>query len=243
MSLEIDLTGRSRCVTGAPRLGRADALTLARAGADVAIADILVESDTSAADEYGALAQELRRAGGWCTPSRRSEGDPVPRAALARSSCDVTDGDQVGAAVAQVAEELGPVDILANNAGTLDHVAQFADQRLELWERDLGVAKSSQGRSDSAQAVWPQQHARAKVGPNRATWRRSGDAGRVQARRAIPRRRPGFSGSHGRLPGGRQARHHLQRDRPGNLATEAFNMANPAVNERIAEPDGVQACG
>ena len=32
-------------------------MTLARAGADVAIADILVESDTSAAADYGVLAQ------------------------------------------------------------------------------------------------------------------------------------------------------------------------------------------
>ena len=49
MSLEIDLSGRVALVTGGSRgLGRADALT-AGAGADVVVADILVESDESAA--------------------------------------------------------------------------------------------------------------------------------------------------------------------------------------------------
>ena len=42
-----DLTGRVAVVTGASRgLGREDALTLAKQGADVVITDILIEDDS-----------------------------------------------------------------------------------------------------------------------------------------------------------------------------------------------------
>ena len=140
MALEIDLSGRVALVTGGSRgLGRADALTLARAGADVAIADILVESELSEeTDSWGSLATAARAQGMVHTESTAEEIRALGRRALALK-CDVTDRDQVGGAVARTVEELGSVDILINNAATLDHVGQFHDQSPELWERDLRV--------------------------------------------------------------------------------------------------------
>src|SRR3712207_8745165 len=123
MSLAIDLSGRVALVTGGSRgLGRADALTLARAGADVVIADIQVESDDSDLARWGPLAQAARAQGIVYTEQTAREIEQLGRRALA-IKCDVTDGEQVEATVARAVEELGSVDILVNNAGTLDHAA------------------------------------------------------------------------------------------------------------------------
>src|SRR5690242_1216048 len=139
MSIDIDLAGRVALVTGGSRgLGRADALTLARAGADVAIADIQLESDEEDVGRWGALAAAAKEQGLVYTERTVEEIRVLGRRALALK-CDVTDRAQVDATVAAVVDELGSVDILVNNAGTLDHVGRLGDQRPELWERDLQV--------------------------------------------------------------------------------------------------------
>ena len=152
MSLEIDLSGRVALVTGGSRgLGRADALTLARAGADVAIADIQLESSEEDVSRWGALATAAKQQGLVYTERTVEEIRGLGRRAVA-VRCDVTSRAEVDSAVARVAGELGSVDILVNNAGTLDHVAQFHDQAPELWERDLRVNLT--GAFHCAQAVW-----------------------------------------------------------------------------------------
>ena len=154
MALEIDLTGRVALVTGGSRgLGRADALTLARAGADVAIADIQLESDESGeAERYGPLAQVARQQGLVYTEATVAEIEQLGRRALALK-CDVTDRLQVQQTVDRVVDEFGSVDILVNNAGTLDHLGQLADQAPALWERDLSVNLT--GAFNCTKEVWP----------------------------------------------------------------------------------------
>ncbi len=231
MAIEIDLSGRVALVTGGSRgLGRADALTLARAGADVAIADILVESDTSAAERYGALAQAAVAQGMVHTEETVEEIRALGRRAMA-VRCDVTDRGEVDAAVARVVDELGAVDILVNNAGTLDHVGQFPDQRLELWERDLRVNLT--GAFNCAQAAWPHMKERG--------W------GRIVNMASVAGTLGGFGqASYSTTKAGilgltrtlamEGGRHGITCNAivPGIIGTEAFHMANAAMNERIA---------
>jgi len=231
MALEIDLSGRVAFVTGGSRgLGRADALTLARAGADVAVADLLVESELSEeTDRYGALATVARQQGLVHTEETVEEIRRQGRRALALR-CDVTDRAQVDAAVARTVEELGSLDILVNNAGTLDHVGQFANQSPELWERDLSVNLT--GAFNCAQAAWPHMTGRG--------W------GRIVNMSSVAGTLGGFGqASYSTTKAGllgltktlamEGARHGITCNAivPGVIGTEAFHMANAAMNERI----------
>lgn len=150
------LAGKVALVTGGSRgLGRADALALARAGADVVITDILVESDDrgqETAERYGMLSQVMKAQGAVYAEQTRDEIRAMGRRAAAYKM-DVTDREQVEAVIGRVKEEFGGIHILVNNAGTLDHVAQLGDQNPDLWERDLKVNLT--GAFHCAKAVWP----------------------------------------------------------------------------------------
>jgi 3-oxoacyl-[acyl-carrier protein] reductase len=231
VSVEIDLTGRVAFVTGGSRgLGRADALTLARAGADVVVADLLVESALSEeTDRYGVLATVARQQGMVHTEETVAEVRTLGRRALA-VRCDVTDREQVDAAVERTVDELGAVDILVNNAGTLDHTAQFNEQSPELWERDLRVNLT--GAFNCAQAAWPHMKERG--------W------GRIVNMASVAGTLGGFGqASYATTKAGllgltktlalEGGRHGITCNAlvPGVIATEAFQLANPVMNERI----------
>jgi 3-oxoacyl-[acyl-carrier protein] reductase len=241
VAIEIDLSGRVALVTGGSRgLGRADALALARAGADVAIADIQIESDQGAdAERYGVLAQAARAQGIVYTESTVEEIRGLGRQALA-VKCDVTDRDQVDAAVARTAAGLGPIDILVNNAGTLDHTAQFHQQSPELWERDLRVNLT--GAFNCAQAAWPSMRERG--------W------GRIVNMASVAGTLGGFGqASYSTTKAGllgltktlalEGARHGITANAivPGIIGTEAFSFGNPEMNERMVKRTAMRRPG
>jgi 3-oxoacyl-[acyl-carrier protein] reductase len=230
--LAIDLSGRVALVTGGSRgLGRADALTLARAGADVVVADILVESDPSeeTAERYGPLAQVARAQDLVYTERTATEIQAMGRRSAA-VKLDVTDRDAAAEAVRRIVEDLGAVDILVNNAGTLDHVGQIEQQAPELWARDLSVNLT--GAFNCAQAVWP--------------YMRERGFGRIVNMASVAGTLGGFGqASYATTKAGllgltktlalEGGRHGITANVivPGIIGTEAFSFGNPDMNERM----------
>ena len=241
MPVEIDLSGRVALVTGGSRgLGRADALTLARAGADVAIADIQVESDAGEeAGRYGVLAQVARAQGLVYTEQTVAEIEAMGRRASALR-CDVTDRAQVDETVARVVAELGSVDVLVNNAATLDHVARLEQQAPELWERDLRVNLT--GAFNCAQAVWPHMIERG--------W------GRIVNMASVAGTLGGYGqASYATTKAGllgltrtlalEGARHGITCNAivPGIIGTEAFGFGDAEMNERMVQRTAMRRAG
>jgi NAD(P)-dependent dehydrogenase (short-subunit alcohol dehydrogenase family) len=107
-----DLSGKAAIVTGAGSgLGRHFALTLARAGAHVAVMGRRLEPLT-------ALAREIEGFDGRCVPI----------------AADVQSQPSVRRGIAAAETELGPIAILVNNAGITVH-KPLLDQTEEDWDR------------------------------------------------------------------------------------------------------------
>jgi NAD(P)-dependent dehydrogenase (short-subunit alcohol dehydrogenase family) len=112
MSGSKPLAGKVALVTGgAKRLGRATALALAEAGADVTItffrSQTEAEQTKQELDQFGTRALAMR--------------------------CDVRSQKDVGGVVRQVVHKLGKIDILINNAANYETVA-FDDLTLPQWD-------------------------------------------------------------------------------------------------------------
>jgi NAD(P)-dependent dehydrogenase (short-subunit alcohol dehydrogenase family) len=137
MTTEFDLTGQVAVVTGAARgLGRAIALSLARAGADIALGLRDARAD-------GGLVAEIEALG------RRA----VPLA------MDVTDLGQSRTALDRAAEELGRLDILVNNAG-----GGIGAPAIEVTEDDFDSVWSLNTRSTFFLSQHAAKHLRAHGG-------------------------------------------------------------------------------
>jgi len=111
-----DLEGRVALVTGAARgLGRAIAVALANAGADVALG---LRSPEGAAEVVAAVEARGRR----CLPL----------------AMDVLDLEQVRSAVQATASQLGRLDILVNNAGVAES-NMAVDVTVDEFDRTVAV--------------------------------------------------------------------------------------------------------
>jgi NAD(P)-dependent dehydrogenase (short-subunit alcohol dehydrogenase family) len=114
------LNGKVALVTGGGRgIGRACAIALAEAGAEVAVC-------SRTAEEINEVADDLRAIG------RRS---------LA-VVCDVTDAAQVRRMADEVTGQFGAVEILINNAG-LGRSHRFVDHPDDLWHQTLAINLTS----------------------------------------------------------------------------------------------------
>ncbi len=113
--MALELEGRTALVTGGGRgIGRACVERLAEAGADVAIN---FRANESAAVESLERVTALNRRG-------------------ITVQADVSQEQDVTAMVKQVERELGPIDLLVNNAGVFDYVSHEGTT-LDVWQRAI----------------------------------------------------------------------------------------------------------
>ena len=121
MSGPFDLSGRTALVTGCRRgIGKAAAIALAAAGADVVGVSASLVPGSAVAEKVEALGRSFH---GY--------------------RCDFADRSAVYELVATVRRDVGAVDILVNNAGTIARTPA-AEHPDEMWDRVLEVNLSAQ---------------------------------------------------------------------------------------------------
>ena len=239
-----DLTGRVAVVTGGSRgLGRADCLALAQAGADVVVTDILIESDPEiarSAERSGSAMAQLFTAQNVVYAERTSEEIRQMGRRSAAIKMDVTDRGQVTAVFAQIARDFGAIDILVNNAATLDHIAQIEQQNDDLWDRDVSVNLT--GAFNCTKAAFPHM--------------REHNWGRVIFMASVAGTLGGFGQASyaatkaslvglARTVALEGARFGITANvvAPGIIATEAFKLGNPKMNDRMVLRTATRAPG
>ena len=135
------LAGKVAVVTGASRgIGKAIAIELARAGAQVAVLARTVDEGQRKDRLPGTIyktVEEIERLGGTAVPIR----------------CDVSREEDVSEAVAQVNSKYGAVDILVNNAGVTT-TQSFLELPIKHWDLVIGV--NLRGMFLCTKAVLPQ---------------------------------------------------------------------------------------
>jgi NAD(P)-dependent dehydrogenase (short-subunit alcohol dehydrogenase family) len=106
------VAGKAVLITGASRgIGAAAARLFAEKGAKLGLAGRRSRDLEAVAEETGATL--LR--------------------------CDVSDAEQVAAAVAAMGERFGGLDVLINNAGTIDPIARLDEADPAAWSRQIDV--------------------------------------------------------------------------------------------------------
>lgn len=112
--MAFELTGQTAIVTGAATgIGEAIARRLAKAGAAVAVADLNLDGATAVARSIGGEAFPLQ--------------------------IDIASSAAVNAAIAQVIERRGRIDVLVNNAGIAGKAAPLGEQSDQDWTSVIAV--------------------------------------------------------------------------------------------------------
>ena len=117
--MDLGIKGKVALVTGTNRkgaMGAAIATTLAREGADIACVDIVMPG---------------------CEEVAKSVRDLGVKAIAVK--CDQSDYEQVKAAVAQIKSELGPPEILINNAALLRGGGRIEKTTVDDWKNLLKI--------------------------------------------------------------------------------------------------------